>query len=208
MTLTWRPCNWNFGSATLKIAKVKPSMWHHSVGIKAHLPLVPLICVSKLGHHCSDNGLSPVRRQAITWTNAGLLSIGLLGTSFSEIWIGNLSLSCKKMYVKMSSAKMAAILSPNRPVGSEPLSEPIPTSHQRCSVTFICEQFHKFMNKLIRNICSEITLFKLLPYLLGINGLRATLDWRKSQTGFCFIILIWTRNFHCLMRDTNWWQPS
>ena len=25
----------------------------------------------------SDNGLSPVRRQAITWTNAGLLSIGL-----------------------------------------------------------------------------------------------------------------------------------
>ena len=32
----------------------------------------------------SDNGLSPVRRQAITWTNAGLLSIGPLGTNFSE----------------------------------------------------------------------------------------------------------------------------
>ena len=28
----------------------------------------------------SGNGLPPVRRQAITWTNAGLLSIGLLGT--------------------------------------------------------------------------------------------------------------------------------
>ena len=27
----------------------------------------------------SGNGLSPVRRQTITWTNAGLLSIGLLG---------------------------------------------------------------------------------------------------------------------------------
>ena len=35
----------------------------------------------------SDNGLSPVRRQAITWTNAAVLSIGLLGTYFSEIWI-------------------------------------------------------------------------------------------------------------------------
>ena len=35
-----------------------------------------------------DNGLSPVRRQAITWTNAGLLLIGILGTYFGEIWNG------------------------------------------------------------------------------------------------------------------------
>ena len=34
------------------------------------------------------NGLSPVRRQAITRTNAGLLSVGLLGTNLSEIRIG------------------------------------------------------------------------------------------------------------------------
>ena len=33
----------------------------------------------------SDNGLSPIRRQAIIQTNAGLLSIGPLGTNFSEI---------------------------------------------------------------------------------------------------------------------------
>ena len=33
----------------------------------------------------SDNGLSPVRRQDIIWTNAGILSIGPLGTNFSEI---------------------------------------------------------------------------------------------------------------------------
>ena len=36
----------------------------------------------------SGNGLLPARRQAITWTNAGLLSIELPGTDFSEIWIG------------------------------------------------------------------------------------------------------------------------
>ena len=35
----------------------------------------------------SGNGLSSVRRQAITWTNAGLLSFGPFGTNFSEIWI-------------------------------------------------------------------------------------------------------------------------
>ena len=37
----------------------------------------------------SSSGLSPVRRQAIAWTNVAYLSIGPLGTSFSEtrIWI-------------------------------------------------------------------------------------------------------------------------
>ena len=33
----------------------------------------------------SDNGLSPVRHQAIIWTNAGILLIRNLGTNFSEI---------------------------------------------------------------------------------------------------------------------------
>ena len=33
----------------------------------------------------SDNGLLLIRRQAIIWTNAGLLSIGPLRTKFSEI---------------------------------------------------------------------------------------------------------------------------
>ena len=33
----------------------------------------------------SDNGLSPGRRQAIIWTNAGILLIRLFGTNFSEM---------------------------------------------------------------------------------------------------------------------------
>ena len=57
----------------------------------------------------SGNGLSPARRQAITWTNAGLLSMGLMETSVSEIWIGILSFALKKMFLKMSSAKTAEI---------------------------------------------------------------------------------------------------
>ena len=56
----------------------------------------------------SDNGLSPGRRQAIIWSNAGILSIGLLGANFSEIRIGILSFWFKKMHLKLSSAEMAA----------------------------------------------------------------------------------------------------
>ena len=63
------------------------------------------ICVSKLTIIGSDNGLSPDRRQAIIWTNAGILSIGPLGTNFSEILIEILTFSFKKMSLKVSSAK-------------------------------------------------------------------------------------------------------
>ena len=39
------------------------------------------ICVSKLAIISSDNGLSPARRQAIIFTNAGILLTGPLGTN-------------------------------------------------------------------------------------------------------------------------------
>ena len=45
------------------------------------------ICASKLTIIGSDNGLSPGRHQAITWTNVGILLIGPLGTNISEILI-------------------------------------------------------------------------------------------------------------------------
>ena len=44
----------------------------------------------------SDNGLSPVRRQAIISSNAGILLIGPLGTNFSEILIKINTFSFKK----------------------------------------------------------------------------------------------------------------
>ena len=50
-------------------------------------------------------GLLLVRRQAITWTNADLLSIGPLGTNFSEILIEIQNFSHRKMNLKMSSVK-------------------------------------------------------------------------------------------------------
>ena len=63
------------------------------------------ICVSTLAIIASDNGLSPGRRQAIIWNIAGILSIGLLWTNFSEILIEIRIFSVKKMRLKVSSAK-------------------------------------------------------------------------------------------------------
>ena len=63
------------------------------------------VCVSKLTIIGSDNGLSPGRRQAIIWTNAGILLIGPLRTIFSEIFIKIHAFSFKNMRLKMSSAK-------------------------------------------------------------------------------------------------------
>ena len=42
------------------------------------------ICVSNLATIGSDNGLSPGRRQAIIWTNVGILLIEPLGTNFNN----------------------------------------------------------------------------------------------------------------------------
>ena len=53
----------------------------------------------------SDNGLSPVRRQAIIRTNAEILLIGTLGTNFSEILSEIHAFSFTKMHLKMSSGK-------------------------------------------------------------------------------------------------------
>ena len=87
--------------------------WHHNkliqlfawpyrwaVFIKTHWGRVTHICII-----CSDNSLSPDRRLAIIWTNAGLLLIGPLGTNFSEILIKILTFSFNKMRLKVSYVK-------------------------------------------------------------------------------------------------------
>ena len=71
-------------------------------------------CVGKLTIIASDNGLSPGRRQAIIWTNAGILLIGPLGTKFNKMLIKIHTFSFKKMHLKMSSAKWRSFcLGPN-----------------------------------------------------------------------------------------------
>ena len=63
------------------------------------------ILVSDLTIIGTDNGLSPGRRQAIIWTNTGILLIRTLGIHFSEILSEIHTSSFKKMHFKTSSPK-------------------------------------------------------------------------------------------------------
>ena len=63
------------------------------------------VCVDTLTTIASDNGLSPGGRQAIIWTNAGILLIRNLGNKhFNKILSENDAYSFK-MHLKMWSAK-------------------------------------------------------------------------------------------------------
>ena len=53
----------------------------------------------------SDNGLSPDRRQAIIWPNAGILLLLTMGINFSEILVEINTFSFTKMHLKISSVK-------------------------------------------------------------------------------------------------------
>ena len=75
------------------------------VCFSTHWGWVTHICVDNLTIIGSDNGLSPCGRQAIIWTNAGILLIRTLATNFSEILSEIHAFSFKKMNLKMSSAK-------------------------------------------------------------------------------------------------------
>ena len=71
--------------------------------VLTHWGRVTHICVTKLTNIGSNNGLSPGRRQAIIWTNDGILLIWPLRTTFSEMLIGIHISTFKKMRLKMSS---------------------------------------------------------------------------------------------------------
>ena len=83
-----------------KIIYTKQSIFHLT-----HLGRVTHICVGKLSILGSANGLAPGRRQAIIWTNDGILLIGLLRTNFSEFSIKIQTFSFKKMHLNRSSVK-------------------------------------------------------------------------------------------------------
>ena len=127
----------------------------------------------------SDNGMSPVQRQAIIRTNAGLLSVGLLGTNFHDLRIGIQSFSFKKMHLKVSSAKIAAILSRGRWVNSS--------------------QSHDAIIELCQNngtISTESSLSPIWYYTI-INTLRPGQNGRHFPHGI----------FHSIFVNENIWTP-
>ena len=61
----------------------------------SHVDSVAHICVTKF---VSDNGVSPVGRQTIIWTNARSLLIGTFGTNFDYIWNKMKTFSSSEIY--------------------------------------------------------------------------------------------------------------
>ena len=99
------PC---FAQNVKPIGWMKHMFWTNEISRDlslTHWGRVAHICVSEITIIGSDNGLSPGRRQAIIWTNAGILLIGVLETNFSEILVEIITFSFKKMRLKVSSAK-------------------------------------------------------------------------------------------------------
>ena len=80
-------------------------VWRIGHQFLTHWGRVTHICVGNLTIIGSDNGLSPGRRQAIIWTNAGILLVGPLGKNFNKILIEIHIISFKKSHLKMSSGK-------------------------------------------------------------------------------------------------------
>ena len=80
-------------------------LWYYGTCIAfTHRGRVTHIIVNRRTNFNSDNGLASGRRQAIIWTNAGML-IGPLWTNFSEIWMAIYTFSFKKMHLKMPFGK-------------------------------------------------------------------------------------------------------
>ena len=133
--------------------------WHYddfqfSFDDLTHWGRVTHICVVKLIMIGSDNGLSPGWRQAIIWTNTGILLIWPWGTSFSEILIGIHTFSFKKIHLKMSSAKMASILSRPQCVKVSITSYNISQQIFKCAVH-----------------CCTLLWFIILPIIFRIDSL-------------------------------------
>ena len=80
--------------------------WHYNRwGHLTHRGRVMHICISIVTSLVQIIAFSPDWRQAIIWTNAGILLFEPLGTNFSESLIEIQTLSFKKIHFKMSSGK-------------------------------------------------------------------------------------------------------
>ena len=103
----------NFPSWQQTSARLFSNTGRLHLGMLTHWGRVTHICASKLIIISSDNGLSPDRHQAIICNNAGIMSIGPLGTKPSEISITIHIFSFKKMHLKMSSGKWRPWVNPH-----------------------------------------------------------------------------------------------
>ena len=129
-----------------------------------HWGRVMHICISKLAIVGSDNGLSPDQRQAIIWTNAGILLIGPLGTNLNQ----NSYIFIRENAFENVIWKMAAILSRRQCVNG-----------QR---KFIISHF---LHIVVSSVPADELLVALLRHLCMTSTSNAVCDFsHRPRTGF------------------------
>ena len=148
-----------------------------------HWGRVTHICMGKLAIISSNNGLSPVRHQAIILTNARMLFIEPLGTNFSEIVIEIHTFSFKKMHMKMW--KIAGIL-----------------SRSQC-VNYL---FQKFISTMSVSGCVT-TVTALFKYLMSVFGNNEYVLLSNIKTSWRTLMLSWTST-RCFLYSASTLHPN
>ena len=146
------------------------------------------ICVGNLTSIGPDNGLAPGQRQAIIWTNAGMLLIGPWRTNFSKILSQIHTFSFNKMHLKMLSGKWRPFC-----LGLNVL-RPAPVYHDIAYITAVTE--YK----------SEIEATKGSPYLVLTSKLCSVFyeDFGKNWLHYHSITLYVF--FPIYQGWYTWWQ--
>ena len=126
-----------------------------------HWGRVTYIFVGNLTIIGPDNGLSPGRRQAIIWTNAGILLIGPWGTHFSEIFNRNSYIFIQENAFQNVVCEMASILS--RPQCVKPLYYWLLNTCGPFSQQAICQEYNDI------NSWGLTTHNHVLWYKLNVN---------------------------------------
>ena len=122
----------------------------------------------------SDNSLSPSRRQAIIWTNAGTLLIEPLGTNFKEILIEIHIFSFKNIHLKMSSRKWSPFVLASMcwPLSSNKSTFWKSSLNNSCSVTLTYRKcfFHCFhFFSIYTHIHTYLNISYLIFYLFYLH---------------------------------------
>ena len=123
----------------------------------------------------SDNGLSPGRRQAIISTNAGILLIGPLGTNLSVIVIEIIIFSLTNLHMKVSSAKVATILSRPQCVNDNSYMNTYHILQPPNYLIIVVNRFRYINNQFAKDKCS---IPMDMTVVLGYHkfSLQATID--------------------------------
>ena len=142
-----------------------------------HWGRVTHICVSILTIIGSDNGLSPGRRQAIIWTNDGILLIWTLATNLSEILSEINAYSFKKMHLKMASAKWRPFCLGLKVDHGRFIQKPNPVIKRNRRVANLQTSIRHYHDVLMGAIASQITSLTIV-YSTVYSGA----DQRKHQS--------------------------